>query len=142
MGCPNVSGRFFARVGVQTAQTQDHLGLIGPLGHQVRSALIAKMPDLPRRRFEVTEKFLASTPFEVSPLRASGRRECCAVRFSTSLAIAMNNRPRKPSSLECYRATKTTSVKHLIFLQAVNAQSPSVLRPSASDPTGPRSGLR
>lgn len=121
-------GRFFARIGVQTPQTQDHLGLIGPLGHQVGSALIAKMPDLPRRRFEVAKKFLASTPFEVRPLRASGGRECCAVRFSASLAIAMNNRPRKPLGLECYRATKTASVKHLNFLQAVNDRLPSVLR--------------
>ena len=128
MGRPNVRGGFFARVGVQTAQTQDYLGLIGPLGHQVGSALIAKMPDLPRRRFEVAKKFLASTPFEVRPLRASGRRECGAVRFSASLAIAMNDRPRKALGLECYRATKTASVQHLNFLQAVNARSPSVLR--------------
>ena len=74
------------------------------------------MPDLPGRRFEVAEKFLASTPFEVSPLRASGGRECRAVRFSAGLAIAVDNRSRELLRLECYRPTKTASVKHLNFL--------------------------
>ncbi len=116
MGCPNVSRRSRLGIGVQTAQTQDHLWLIGPLGHQVGPAFSAKMPGLPRRRLEVAEKFLASTPYEASPLRPSGRRECRAVSFSAGLAIAVDNRPREPSSLECYRPTKTASIKHLNFL--------------------------
>ena len=116
MGCPNVSRRSRLGIGVQTAQTQDHLWLIGPLGHQVGPAFSAEMPDLPGRRLEVAEKFRASTPFEVSPFRASGRRECRAVSFSASLAIAVDNGPREPSCLECHRSTKTASIKHLNFL--------------------------
>ena len=123
MGCPNVSGRSRSGVAVQTGQTQDHLGLIGPLGHQVAPAFSAEMPDFPGRRLEVAKKFLASTPFEASPLGPTGRRECCAVSLSARSAIAVENRSREPLSLECYRPTKTTSAKHFNVLLTPNHQA-------------------
>ena len=115
MGCPNVRRWPRFRIGVQAAKTQDDLGLVGPLGHQVGSAFSAKMPDLSGRRLEVAENFLAACPIEVSPLRPSGRRECRAVRFSAGLAIAVKNRSREPAGLETYAPTKTASVKHCVF---------------------------
>lgn len=117
MGCPDVSGWSRSRVGIQTAQTQDHLGLVGPLGHQMGSAFRAEMPDLARRGLKMAKGFLAPAPFEVSPLGPSSRRECRAVGFSTGLTIAMKNRSRELLGLECYRPTKTTSVKHLNLLR-------------------------
>ncbi len=117
MGCPDVSGWSGSRVGIQTAQTQNQLGLIGPLRHQMGPAFSAEMPDLPGRGLEMAKGFLAPAPFEMSPLGASSRRECRAVGFSTGLTIAVKNRPRELLSLECHRPTKTTSVKHLNFLR-------------------------
>lgn len=121
MGCPDVSGWSRSRVGIQTAQTQNHLGLIGPLGHQMGSAFRAEMPDLAGRGLEMAEGFLAPAPFEVSPLGASSRRECRAVGFSAGLTITMKNRSREFLGLECYRPTKTTSVKHLNILATPDA---------------------
>jgi len=123
MGCPNVSGWCGFGIGVQTTKPQDHLGLFGPLGHQVGPALNAKVPDLPGRRFEVAEKPTASAPSEVGAFCSSCRRECRAVSLSTSFTIAMKYRPREALCLELYRPTKTTSAKHLNLLKTPNNQA-------------------
>jgi len=115
-----MGGRFGFGIGVQTTKTQNHLGLFGPLGHQVGSAFSAKVPDLPGCRFEMAEELSPSTPFEVGPLSPSCRRECRAVSLSTSLATAMKYRSRETLSLELYCPTKTTSPKHMNLLKRAN----------------------
>lgn len=108
-----MAGGDLSRVGVETPDSKDHIGLVDPFRDEMRSALDTEVAQFARRGFEGAKFFFPSRPREMLSQDSCGRRECGAMRFATRFAMAMSDRTIELRETIGNRAAETAALDHV-----------------------------